>query len=52
MPRNDEWTTVSVKKKQFDIIDKIHKETRLSKNDIIELSVMEKFPQYFPEVTS
>jgi hypothetical protein len=48
MPRNDDWTSISIKREQFDIIDKIHRTTRLKKNDILELALMEKYPEYFP----
>jgi hypothetical protein len=49
MPRKEAWTSISVKKRQFDIIDQIHQDTRLSKHDIVELALMDKYPEYFPE---
>jgi len=48
MVRKDKWTTISVKQSQFEIIDKIHEDTRLDKHDIVELALMEKYPDYFP----
>jgi len=47
VPRKDKWTTISIKKDQFDIIDQIHKDTRLDKNDIVELALKKKYPKYF-----
>jgi hypothetical protein len=47
MPRNDDWTSISIKRRQFTVIDEIHKNTRLNKNDILELALMEKYPEYF-----
>jgi hypothetical protein len=49
MARKEAWTSISVKKTQFNIIDQIHKDTRLDKHDIVELALMEKYPEYFPE---
>lgn len=47
MPRSEIWTTISIKKTQSNAIEKIHKETRLNKNDIVEFALIEKYPQYF-----
>lgn len=50
MARKDEWTSISIKKKQFNVIDKIHKDTRLDKHDIVELALMKSYPQYFEDI--
>jgi hypothetical protein len=49
MPRKEAWTSISVTKSQFDIIDRIHQDTKLSKHHIVELALRDKFSGYFPD---
>ena len=49
MARKDKWTSVSITKEQLELLDEIHRDTRLNKHDIIDLALMEKYPEYFRE---